>query len=319
MYGPDPHGGMSLDRRQFLARIGVLGAGLTLAGGPLGSLARAADPAQELTRVAAAIMRAVATDTYKGLVAFQLPGPDAYSKAQGVTSPTPGGVDAKAHQAIMESADYFLPLPDDYAQAMAAAFVNGVSDQPLSSEALAQFGLVMEQQAVTLDRALQALLGNDGAVPLSLLFALTLNFEAGAVNPASLFGPFYSSPFANLKWADKAKVFERIERADTDLVATLDGQLPESLRNELSGTLKFVGGTLLEFAGFTTYCEFGVFDPKTRTLSGRPVGWDISHYLPGRTEPLDGTSDFLGYYRHHRSAAGRAPKYRRSTGRKSRA
>jgi hypothetical protein len=249
-----------------------------------------------------------------------VPGNDAYSKAQGVTSLTPGAVDARAHELIMESADFFLPLPDNYAQAMAAAFVNGVSDQPLPAEFLAQVGLQLEQGAVTLDQALAALLQNDGAVPLSLLFALFLNFEATAVNPVALVGPFLASPFANLKFADKAKVFERIERADTDLVAMLDDNLPESLRSELSGILKYVGGTLMEFAGYTPFTEYGAFDLEARVATSRPVGWAITQYLPGRMTPVDGHDEFIGYYKNHKSAAGRAPRYRkRRKRRKSRA
>jgi hypothetical protein len=302
--------GVSLDRRQFLARCGVLGASLTLAGGPLASLARAQDPAADLAKIAAAIMRALAHDTFAGLVAFTVPGNDAYSKAQKLTSPTPGGVDARAHEAIMESADYFVALPDNYAQAMAAAFATSVSEEPLPIKFLEELGLQFEQQAISLDRALQALLGNDGAIPLSLLFALTLNFEASIVNPASLLGPFPASPFANLAFADKAKVFERVEKTDTDLIAALDSNLPEPLRNEISGLLKFVGGTLLEFAAYTPFVEFGVFDREKGTVRGRPVGWEITQYLPGRSTPVDGTADLIGYYKKHKAAAGRAPKYR---------
>ncbi|HEX6390727.1 MAG TPA: twin-arginine translocation signal domain-containing protein [Solirubrobacteraceae bacterium] len=309
MNSPDLGDGLSLDRRQFLARCGVLGAGLAF-GGPLSAAARAADPPAELVKVAAALMRQLAYDTFAGLVAFAVPGNDVYSKAQGVTSPTPGAVDARAHELIMESADYFLPLADNYAQAMAAAFKNGVSDSPIPAEFLAQLGFQLEQGAVTLDQALTELLGNDGAVPLSLLFALFMNFEATAVNPASLFGPFPTSPFANLKLADKAKVFERIERADTDLIAQLDDHLPEPLRSEISGVLKFVGGTLLEFAGYTPWTEYGTFDAEQRIATSRPVGWELSNYLPGRTTPVDGTDELLGYWKKHKKAAGRAPKYR---------
>jgi hypothetical protein len=306
--GPDLGDGLSLDRRQFLARCGVLGAGMVFAG-PLSALARADPPAEQL-KVAAAIMRQLASDTFAGLVAFSVPGNDPYSRAQGVTSPTPGGVDARAHDLIMESADYFLPLADNYAQAMAAAFVNGVSDQPIPAEFLAQLGLQFEQGAATLDQALTDLLGSDAAVPLSLLFALTLNFEATAVNPASVFGTFPMSPFANLALADKAKVFERIELTDTDLIASLDANVPESMRSELSGIMKFVGGTLLEFAGYTPFVEYGVFDLERRVATKRPVGWEITQYLPGRTAPVDGRAELIGYYKKHKSAAGRAPMYR---------
>ena len=36
----------------------------------------------------------IVRDTLNGLIAFIVPGPDAYSVAQGVTTPEPGGIDA---------------------------------------------------------------------------------------------------------------------------------------------------------------------------------------------------------------------------------
>lgn len=301
-----------LSRRTFLARCGVLGAGALIAGsGPLTALARGAGPAEDLTAAASTVMKALATDTVRGLVVFAVPGPDPYSQAQGETSSTPGAIEAKADGLVLEALDFFVPMPDSYSQALAAAFTTGVSDQPLPVQVLADLGIQLEQGAATLDQALQQLLGNEAAIPLSLLIALTLNFEASQVDPASVAGPFPASPFANLTVANKAKVFDNLERAQTDLVAVLDANAPEPMKGEVSGLLKYVGGTLLEFAAFTPYTEWGVFDRAQNRATSRPVGWEISRYLPGRTAPVDGRADLLGYYKGHREAAGSAPRYRR--------
>jgi hypothetical protein len=37
-----------------------------------------------------------------------------------------------------------------------------------------------------------------------------------------------------------------------------------------------------------------VFDPATRTLSGRPVGWQLTGYVPNGV--VDGWDDFQGYF-----------------------
>jgi hypothetical protein len=308
-----------LSRRAFLARCGVIGAGALIAShGRLAALARAATPAEDLIEAAGPLMKALATDTTRGLVVFAVPGPDPYSQAQGETSPTPGAIEAKADGLVLEALDYFVPMPDSYAQALAAAFRTGVSDQPLPASALDALGIQLEQGAATLDRALQTLLASDAAIPLSLLIALMLNYEASSVNPAAMAGPFPASPFANLKVAEKAKVFENLETAQSDLVAALDENAPEPMRGQMSGLLKYVGGTLLEFAAFTPYAEWGVFDRSLNRATERPVGWEISSYLPGRSTPVDGRNDLLGYYDGHRSAAGSAPRYRETRRRRRR-
>ena len=67
---------------------------------------------------------------------------------------------------------------------------------------------------------------------------------------------------------------------------------------------------MLEFAGFTPFTEYGTFDLEQRVATKRPVGWEITKYLPGRTTPVEGHDELIGYYKKHKSAAGRAPKYR---------
>jgi hypothetical protein len=256
--------GPALSRRQFLGRCGVLGAAAAV--GPA-ALARAAPP-----EPAAELMRLLARDTIRGLVVFAVPGPDAYSRAQGETSRTPGALEAKADVLTMQALDEFLPLPDAYVNALAGAF------EPVHQ-----------------------LLRSDTTIPLSLLMALILNFEATAVNPLAVIGPFPAAPFSNLRVRDKARVFEQLEDGQSDVVALLDEHAPQPLKGQLSGLVKYVGATLLEFATFSPYVEFGVWDPRTRTATRRPVGWDLTNYMPGRTTPADGWAEHKGYYEGRRA------------------
>jgi hypothetical protein len=285
----------TLNRRQFLWRTGALGAAASVFLYP--SMARAAGALDPLiSGIAAPALKMLSRDTISGLIAFQVPGSDQYSRAQGVTSPRPGGIDAKAQDLLMIDLDDFLPVPDTYAQALAASFTTAVSDIPIPPSLLGELGPIGEQLAGQMDDALRAVLGSDAAVPLSLLIALTLNFLAIQTNPASVAGSIPGSPFASLSFDDKAKAFEALEQGDPDLVATLDSGAPQPLKGSLSGLLKFVGGALLEFGTYTSYTEYGVFDKATKTATARPVGWDLSNYMPGRTTPADGWDEFKGYF-----------------------
>lgn len=55
---------------------------------------------------------------------------------------------------------------------------------------------------------------------------------------------------------------------------------------------------LLTLAAFLAYSEAGVFEGTTRTLTGEPLGWELSGY-PGVS---DGRDEFVGYYRGVREA-----------------
>jgi hypothetical protein len=293
---------VGFSRRTFLWRTGSLGAAAGVALYP--SIAKAAgvlDPV--IDDIAAPALKILATDTIAGLVAFQVPGSDRYSQAQGVTSTTPGGIDAKGTEVFLIDLDNFLPFPDTYVHALAASFTTSVSDIPIPLDLLGPLAKLGEQFAAQMDDALRSLTQSDAAVPLSLVIALTLNFLATQVNPGSLAGPFPTSPFANLSFKDKAAALEALEAADSDLVATLDGNAPEPLKASLSGLLKFVGGALQEFGTYLSYGEWGVYDPATKTVSQRPVGWDLTSYMPGRTTPADGWDEFLGYFQGRQSTA----------------
>ena len=104
-----------------------------------------------------------------------------------------------------------------------------------------------------------------------------LNDVARQVNPDAA-GPFPSS-FARLSFAEKARV-----------LSVMEGLEP----------LKPLAGILPAVVAFITYSEAPVFDPATRTVTGPPVGWTLSHYAG----VADGRDDFQGYFHHRRAARG---------------
>ena len=132
-------------------------------------------------------------------------------------------------------------------------------------------------------------------VPLSGSIASAINSVALAVNPASTGGPF-PSPFARLAFADKAAVWRVLEE-DTRRVTELDP-------GHSVGVLQFVFGVLPALVNFFAFSEIDVYDPATRTVSRRPVGWDHCGYLGERTQPADGWDDFLGYYQGRKEVKG---------------
>lgn len=291
----------TISRRELLLRAGVLGAGAMVAG--LWPLRAGAEvpPALEplLEQIAEPAVNLLVHDTYSGLAVFAVPGPDRYSQAQGVTSPTPGGVEARSPELIQHTLDFYVSWPDAYLHALAAAFAEGVSEEPIPHELLEGPLHVLELVGATMDDALKVFLANDLTVPAALPLALLMNFAATQVRPSSIVGPT-SSPFANLSWQEKGLAFERIEQADPELVALIDKNAPQPLQDEASGLLKFAGGTLLELGGFATYTEWAVFDRATKRATRRPLGWDLSNYMPGRTTPADGWPEFRGYFEGRR-------------------
>ncbi|MPZ94297.1 MAG: hypothetical protein GEU96_05115 [Propionibacteriales bacterium] len=282
-----------LGRRAFLARIGLLGAAVG-AGGLLPRSALAATPTgnpllPDIVDLLRPVLAELARDTMNGLTVFALPGPDAYSEAQGTPSPTPGAMEAKATDFMMDALDNFVPFPDELARPVGAALANGLAGTGIKLPGLE----LLPGELATLDGALRWMLQNDETLPLSFPVAGMLNLLATRVNPLSVNGLFLS-PFSRLTYADKARVFELVERTDSDLVALLDAEFPEPLKNSVSGLLKFVGGALIEFATFGAYTEYAVFDKRSKQLTGRPVGWSLTGYQPDG--PVEGWDDFIGYY-----------------------
>jgi hypothetical protein len=125
-------------------------------------------------------------------------------------------------------------------------------------------------------------------VPASRGVASMLNSYATQVNPVATAQPSaLLSPFARLSFADKARVFQRME-------SDLEGQPTE---------LAFVAGILPGFATFVTFSEAGAFDPSTQRLTGTPVGWQLTNYAG----PSDGWPEFRGYYQGRRKVKGAGP------------
>jgi hypothetical protein len=296
-----------LSRRTFLARIGVLGASALLlpSCGPApatGTEAAALDLGG-IVNLLLPVLSDLARDTMNGFVAFNLPGQDAYSKAQGTPRGEPGGMEAGGTDFLINNLDRFLPLPDQLVRPATAALFTALHDLPLpiAPGLLGLLGGLLGPASVTLgmlDNAVSAILANNETAPLSLPVALLLNYVATVVNPLSLKGPFLS-PFARLSFADKAKALEMIESSQSQLVALVDGQIPEPLKDSVSGLLKFFGGALYEFAAFGNVGESQKFDPQTRTVTGRPVGWQLTGFLPDN-QPGDGWDDLIGYYQDRR-------------------
>lgn len=297
---PNPRTRNGLDRRQFLARMGVLGAATVVGWRPTAAGASTPEPVGGL-------LREVARDTINGLVAFVVPGPDLYSLRQGVTTAEAGGVDADTTDFMLDALDSFVPLHDQLVGPLVRSLATGLSD----GAARTGTPLVLPRRLTglldntvhTLDEALAPLLTNDVTLPISEVIALLLNTMATWVDPTSVAGPFPTAPFANLSFANKAEAFRRMEEDTTEVAATLDRDLPEPLRGSLAGLLSFVPGALLEFVAFGTYSEWSTADRATRQLSGVPVGWRLSGYLDETGyRPVEGWDDLQGYYAGRRSA-----------------
>ncbi len=297
-------------RRAFLARIGLLGAVLGTGGAvatlPVWAKSKPGSPLngdsvlKNLVDLLRPALDNLAHDALNGLVVFALPGSDPWSKAQGTTRRDAGAVDARGAGFMADALDRFVPFPDILARPLAAAFASALADigLPLPNP----LGLLPVQTVDNVDKALAFLLQNDQTIPLSTAIALLLNLLATQVHPASVSAPGSAlGPFARLTFAQKAQAFELLEETQSDLVSALDLQVPSPLRSSVSGLLKYVGGSLLEFAAFGSFSEWAVFDPATRQLTGRPVGWELSGFSPNGV--VDGWDELKGYYQGRRHVA----------------
>ncbi|MGH9139089.1 MAG: twin-arginine translocation signal domain-containing protein [Acidimicrobiales bacterium] len=291
-----------LDRRQFLARLGVLGAAAAVG---LPRVARADDPLDPL----AAALQPLARDTINGLVAFGVPGPDPYSQAQGVTALDSGGVVADGGGFLMAALDNFYPLHDQLLTPLVQSLATGLTD------GAAQFGTPLPlpgdllripvDTVRALDDALASILHNDMTAPLSVVISLLLNTVATWVDPAAVVGRFPAAPFANLSYEAKIEAFRRMEEDSVAVAGALDRGLPEPLRQSLSGLTAFVAGALLEFVAFGVYTEWSGADRASGALVATPVGWQLSGYLAATNfTPVEGWDEFRGYYQGRTAVEG---------------
>ena len=103
MYAAAVAGQGGISRRSLLKRGGVLGLAMALSELP-GALG-----AKGLLDDARALEPDVVADTFNGLVAFVLPGSDAYSVAQGASTGEPGGIAAGTVPVLMSNLDEYVP------------------------------------------------------------------------------------------------------------------------------------------------------------------------------------------------------------------
>ena len=122
--------------------------------------------------------------------------------------------------------------------------------------------------------------GLDFAQPsLAASAAALLNNAALLVRGSSADGAF-ASPFANLSFTEKAAAFSLLEG-----------------HPGFAQFRPFVG-VLPGLAAFLSYSEVGVFDPGSRSIVARPIGWEISSY----DGVADARDEFVGYLENRRRA-----------------
>ena len=111
-----------LTRRDLLERAGFLGAAAMLAQLPdLARLEGWLDDAHAATPIDV-------QQTFEGLVAYVVPGPDRYSRQQGQRSRTAGGVAAGGADVLIRTLDAFIASRPPFSVTV-AAFLNGLSPQ----------------------------------------------------------------------------------------------------------------------------------------------------------------------------------------------
>ena len=179
---------------------------------------------------------------------------------------------------------FVVPGPDPYSVAQGQT-----STSPGAIDAGATDNLILNLDTF-LPSADLGPFNNDGTVPLSGAVAGLLNSMAAQVDPGANGGAF-PSHFSRLSFSEKAEVFKRIEAMAGNDDAT---------RN-----IRFVGGILPGYTAYLSFGEWDVLNPAGTALTGRPVGWELTQYMPGRTTPADGWPEMKGYFEGRKKATGR--------------
>jgi hypothetical protein len=261
-----------LARRAFLARLGVLGAAVTV-GGVMPSAYAAMRPGPAAVEALRPVLAELARDTINGLCVFVVPGADAYSRAQGTPRLGPGALEARTPDLLIAALDSAVPFPGELARPVATAFATGLADSGIALTG--PLGGMLPRQVRALDTALRTLLRSDETIPLSVAIALAVNLVATQVDPASLRGPFLA-PFARLSYARKAEVFRLLEGSEDDLGARLGAELPEPPRHAVSALLRFVAGPVLEFVLFGSFPDSTL---TTQALATRTAETPYERYV----------------------------------------
>lgn len=169
----------NVSRRQFLRQTVLFAAGASFLQSPasVGWLRAASASSPDLVQ-----------DTCNGLLAFVVPGPDAYSVAQGVSTTSPGGIASNVLDALIQTLDLTLPFEPSFS-ATIAALLNGIAQEvnpggggtflsPFSNLSFAQKAEVFEVMNTIPDA--QSIAG-----PLPGFVALLAYSEAGVYDAAT--------------------------------------------------------------------------------------------------------------------------------------
>jgi hypothetical protein len=127
-------------------------------------------------------------DTFNGLLAFIVPGRDAYSVHQGVSNADPGGVEAGAIDALIATIDGATPFVPQFS-AMVAALLNGLA-QAVNPAAGGTFSSPFARLSFAEKAAVFQIMDGDPAFRvlagvLPGFVAFFVYSEAGAFDPAS--------------------------------------------------------------------------------------------------------------------------------------
>lgn len=287
-----------LDRRNFLARLGLLGAlaGSSVVLPPWMGVA-AAYTEEEITNLVRQIFTEMTRDTFCALTVFVVPGQDAYSAAQGTPEPDAGALETRTPDFIIDMIDGLLTLPFEFEQGVVSLLASDLSNVPLPNPD--DLPDLPPDTVNTVADAVQRLLANSEALPLSQILGLLLNLVATLVDSSSVTGNFLS-PFARLSIGEKAAVLSLLEDPNSPVMTQLASQLPPDQVDLVVGLVVNLVSGILAFIGLGAYSEWSTFDPVHRTITSRPAGWDVCGY-PG---VRDGWDDFKGYLQGRTEVSG---------------
>jgi hypothetical protein len=137
-------GDRGLTRTDLLERAGLVGAAALLSGLP--DLARLDGFLEDAFAATPRDVR----ETFEGLVAYVVPGPDRYSRQQGQRSRSPGGVAAGGADVLIRTLDRFIVTTPPFSTTV-AAFLNGLSPQRRGPFASRFANLTSRQKRTVLD------------------------------------------------------------------------------------------------------------------------------------------------------------------------
>ncbi len=243
---------------------------------------------------------ALASDTFFSIIAFAVPGNDPWSEYQGVSTAMPGGIGTRADLYLSGGVNLLVPLPAAFMQELLNSIGNYLGSYPMDIPDMAaeDVGENGEWILENLDSSLGQYL--EGTASNTVLIALLVNLAATRLH-GQVDGPF-PSPFANLGWEQKAKVFEELESQSSWLKRAIVWNISNrDYREAAPGVLQGIISFLMRIPGFGSYCEFAVFDAANRTIVQRPLGWVLSQYRPDAPPLPIGSDDFIGYYQGRRS------------------